>query len=70
MAYGSFQAMAQSAASRILIQFEKKVHTAWVARYSGRRSNLIKLCWFGGGGGIASGLGVLQAENRHCSPSF
>lgn len=52
------------------IQFEKKVHTAWVARYSGARSNLIKLCWFGGGGGLAGGLGVLQAENRHCSPAI
>ena len=52
------------------IQFEKKVHTPWAARYSGRRSNLIKLCWFGGGGGLAGGLGVLQAENRHCSPSI
>jgi hypothetical protein len=51
------------------IQFEKKVHTPWVARYAGKRVNFIKLCWFGGGGGLAGGLGVLQAENRHCSPA-
>jgi len=52
------------------VQFEKKVHSPWAARYAGnRRNNLIKFCWFEGGGGLASGLAVLQAANRHCSPT-
>ncbi len=51
------------------IQFEKKVHKEWVTRYSGRASKVIKFCWFTAGTGLAGGLGVLQAENRHCSPS-
>lgn len=50
------------------LQFEKKVHTSWRVRTYDKRSNLIKLCWFNHASGLATGLGVLTPENRHCSP--